>query len=212
MFLVVYETVLATLAVTQMIPSDVLSCGLSEHWQSLWSSHNAEAIKRIQDAHNCCGLNTVKDRAWPFGGNKGAGTCSITYGRGQSCLPGWKRDQQINAGLILLVAVGTFLVKGGVLVLYRGRGPLMQHIRRGYAALTAGESDVEGGTEAQESRHGQGRIEAPYRDEAESDVGIEEVDGERDQRVRAQGDSRDQHGNMILQPSSIRDEDNEWRA
>ncbi|KAI4169592.1 MAG: hypothetical protein LQ343_005612 [Gyalolechia ehrenbergii] len=215
--LVVYDTVIATLAATQIIPSEVMTCGLFQRWQSLWSTHNAEAIKRIQDAHNCCGFKTIKDRAWPFAGNDGADRCSIMYEREQNCLPGWQRDQQINAGLILLVAIGTFLVKanisekGGVLVLYRGRDPLMQRVRRGYAALTAGDNDVEGGHQAQESRRSQGRIEAPYHDEVASDAGTEDVDTERDGQARAQGGSRNQDSNMVLQPSSIQDDDNAWR-
>ncbi|KAL8934320.1 MAG: hypothetical protein Q9216_005969 [Gyalolechia sp. 2 TL-2023] len=210
--LVVYETVIATLAITQMMPSDVTTCGLSQRWQSLWSTHNAEAIKRIQDAHNCCGFKTKKDRAWPFAGDHGADKCSIMYAREQNCLSGWRRDQQINAGLVLLVAIGTFLIKGGVLVLYRGRGPLMQRVRRGYTALTAGENDVEDGIRPQEPRRSQGRIEAPYRDEVASDSGTEDVDSQREGQARAQGSSRDQHGNMIVQPSGIREHENEWRT
>lgn len=88
----------------------------------------------------------------------------------------------------------------------------MRHVRRGYVALTPGENDVEGGNEAQESRHGQGRIEAPYRDEIVSDAGTEEVENQRDGQARAQSGFRGQHGNMVLQPSSIRDDDNEWRS
>ncbi|KAL9025133.1 MAG: hypothetical protein Q9196_005995 [Gyalolechia fulgens] len=209
--LVVYESVLATLAVSQMLPSDALTCELFQRWQSLWSAHDGDAIKRIQDAHNCCGFKTIKDRAWPFAGNKGAETCSIMYEREQNCLPGWRRDRQIHAGLILLVAIGTFLVKASVLILYRGRGPLMQHVRRGYSALTAGENNVEGGNQAQESHRGQGRIEAPYRDEVASDAGTEDVDTERDGQARAQGGSRGQDSNMVVQPSSIREHHNEWR-
>lgn len=109
--LVVYETVIATLAVSQMLPSEALTCQLFERWQSLWSNRDAEAIKRIQDAHNCCGFRYLKDKTWPFAGNHGAETCSIMYGRDRPCLPAWRRDHQINAGLLLLVAVGTFLVK-----------------------------------------------------------------------------------------------------
>ncbi|KAL8831442.1 MAG: hypothetical protein Q9170_005291 [Blastenia crenularia] len=133
------------------------------------------------------------------------------YGRERGCLPTWRRDQQVNAGLLLLVAVGTFLVKGGVLVLYRGRGPLLQHVRRGYAALTNGE-DTEEGHRTHESQPSRGRIEAPYRDEITSDAGTDDAGGTRDEQAQARLDAQRRDSNLVLQPSSIRDPENEWRS
>ncbi|KAL9595760.1 MAG: hypothetical protein Q9219_006258 [cf. Caloplaca sp. 3 TL-2023] len=209
--LVIYESVIATLAITQMLPSDALTCGLSQRWQSLWSTHNADAIKRIQDAHNCCGFRTTKDRSWPMRGNQGADTCRIMYGRERSCLSGWRQDQQIYAGLLLLVAIGTFLVQGGVLVLYRGRRPFMASTRRDYATLAAGENDVEDGNRDRDTRRRQGRIEAAYRDEITSDAGTEEVDTGKDERAQARTSAQRQHSNLVVQPSGIREDGNEWR-
>ncbi|KAL8924200.1 MAG: hypothetical protein Q9208_004164 [Pyrenodesmia sp. 3 TL-2023] len=151
--------------------------------------------------------------AWPFDGDQGAGTCTTMYGRGQSCLGAWRKDQQVFAGLVLLVAVGNFAVKAIVLVLYRGRGPWMQRVRRGYAALTTGEANVEDGSSGDAGHHRtQGRIEAPYRDNnVTSDTGADDRDTLRE-RAQARGNTQQrQDSNMILQPSSMQGQGNEWR-
>ncbi|CZT46564.1 uncharacterized protein RSE6_07010 [Rhynchosporium secalis] len=85
----IYETVIATLALTHMVPPDSLICGLESKWQQFWSAHDIKAgdsIRTIQDALNCCGFNSLKDRSWP-------------------------RAEQINAGLLLLVALTVFIIK-----------------------------------------------------------------------------------------------------
>lgn len=58
--------VLATLLFSYIPSSDARDCLLSTLWQRIFSSHDAQTIRRIQDAFNCCGFNTVRDRAWPF--------------------------------------------------------------------------------------------------------------------------------------------------
>ncbi|KAI4126894.1 MAG: hypothetical protein LQ338_003508, partial [Usnochroma carphineum] len=211
-FLVVYDTVIATLSITQMLPSDVLTCQLSERWLALWEAHDSNAIRRIQDARQCCGFRSTKNMAWPFDGDQGVATCSHTYRRERSCLPAWRRDLQINAGLILLVAVGTFSVKVIVLMLYRDRAPLTQHVRRGYTALTAGEEDVEDSHQGNERPRGQGRIEAPYSDDIPSNAGLEDADTERDGQVQTGSGAQRQDSNGVLQPSNMQGQANEWRS
>ncbi|KAK0112104.1 hypothetical protein ONS96_001363 [Cadophora gregata f. sp. sojae] len=107
-FQLIYETVIATLALTHMIPPSALNCELGSKWQSFWRMKDGIAIRTIQDALNCCGFNTVKDRSWPFGE---ATTCSKTFKRTQSCVVPWRRSEQNMAGLLLLVAVIVFIIK-----------------------------------------------------------------------------------------------------
>lgn len=114
--LTIYETVLATLASTQLIPSEAQTCLLSTKWEHLFSTHNVERIRRIQDTHGCCGFKTLRHMPWPFPDNNGADACRDQYHRTRSCLGGWRRDLQVNAGLVLVVAVGCFLVKVGFLL------------------------------------------------------------------------------------------------
>lgn len=112
MLLAIYETVIATLALTHMIPPNDLSCHLERQWSWLFSNKNADVIRRIQDRHQCCGLHSVRDRAWPFPDRSHtAAACLEAFGRQRSCFGGWRQDEQITGGLMLLVVVAAFLLK-----------------------------------------------------------------------------------------------------
>lgn len=112
MLLVIYDTIVVTLALTHMVPPSDLSCHLERRWTLLFSNKNADVIRRIQDRHQCCGFNSVRDRAWPFpGGGRTAEACQEAFGRERSCFGGWRQDEQITGGLMLLVAVVAFLLK-----------------------------------------------------------------------------------------------------
>lgn len=89
----------------------------------------------------------------------------------------------------------------------------MQQVRRGYAALTTGEDhhNVEDGTGDAEHHRSQGRIEGPYRDDGASDTGAEDTDSTPRGHDQARGGTRREDSNMILQPSSMQGQGNEWR-
>ncbi|KAI9641057.1 hypothetical protein NHQ30_010485 [Ciborinia camelliae] len=111
-FQLVYETIVATLALTYMIPPKSLHCGLEDTWQKLFSSKDERKIRAIQDALNCCGLRSVNDRSWPFRTDAHAsGNCVELTNRSQSCFGTWRQAEQINAGLLLIVAIVIFIVK-----------------------------------------------------------------------------------------------------
>lgn len=110
--LTIYETVIATLALTHMVPPDDLICGLQRQWYRLYSKKDATAIRRIQDAYQCCGLVTPKDHAWPFQDkNNKADACITAFDRHKGCLLDWRQDEQIYAGLLLLVALSAIGLK-----------------------------------------------------------------------------------------------------
>ena len=112
LLLIIYDTVIATLALTQMAPPSSLHCGLANRWSRLFSDKNSDIIRRIQDRYDCCGFNSVLDRAWPFpGGERTARACVEAFGRERSCFGRWRQDEQITGGLLLLVAVVNFLFK-----------------------------------------------------------------------------------------------------
>jgi len=111
-FQLIYETVVATLALTYMIPPESLRCGLDDKWQKMFHDKSVRQIRGIQDSLNCCGYKSVKDRAWPFLPDATApGNCAETTGRSKACFGGWRQAEQINAGLLLLVAIIVFIVK-----------------------------------------------------------------------------------------------------
>ena len=110
--LTIYETAIATLALTYMAPPSELICGLERQWVEMFSSKNSVAIQRIQEQLRCCGFRSVQDRAWPFPDRSHtARACVEAFGRSTPCLGGWRQMQQVTGGLILLVAVVTFLLK-----------------------------------------------------------------------------------------------------
>ncbi|PQE15222.1 tetraspanin Tsp3 protein [Rutstroemia sp. NJR-2017a WRK4] len=114
-FQLIYETVVATLALTHMIPPESLRCGLDDKWQKMYHDKNARQIRGIQDGLNCCGYKSVVDRAWPFlPSAKDPGNCAEITDRSQSCFGVWRQAEQINAGLLLLVAIIVFIVKVSV--------------------------------------------------------------------------------------------------
>lgn len=141
--LVIYDTVIAQLSVTHMIPSSTLTCQLFERWETLFDNRDVDAVRRIQDAHQCCGFRTPRHMAWPWPDNQGADQCRRAYRRNRSCLESWRHDQQINAGLLLLVAVASFSAKVGAFLSFqrfgnRQRGPCAE---RHAKTLTASCSD-----------------------------------------------------------------------
>lgn len=107
-FQLIYETIVATLALTYILPPSTLQCGLETKWTQLFRVKDGVAIRAIQDAFNCCGLNSVRDKSWPF---TQPATCADTFHRSQSCVAEWRKAEQVNASLLLLVALTVFIIK-----------------------------------------------------------------------------------------------------
>lgn len=105
----VISIVLATLFFSNIPPSDVRNCMLSTVWQRLFSNHDAESLRRIQDAFNCCGYNSVRDRAWPFPNHQTARRCEEMYGRTLACgrplRSALQRASGIEFGVVLMSAI-----------------------------------------------------------------------------------------------------------
>lgn len=91
------------------------------------------------------------------------------------------------------------------LFLYRTRAPFTQHVRRGYAALTGGEENVGNGGDREANHSGQARIEARYQDEPNEDT-----DTRDNQERSGHAEAQRRDSNLVLQPSSIREQGNEW--
>ncbi|EMR72675.1 putative tetraspanin tsp3 protein [Eutypa lata UCREL1] len=95
----VLTVILVTLSFEGLLPGPNIRCSLEENWKRLWIAHDGRAIERIQDAFSCCGLNTIKDRAWP------QGQCPQLYGRHDPCAGPWRAAMQRNSGLGFAVAM-----------------------------------------------------------------------------------------------------------
>jgi hypothetical protein len=115
--LFVYETVLATLAGTYLAPVSGLRCGLDERWRDLYKAKNEKAIRRIQDAFNCCGLHSRVDMAYPFPSKERlADACLKMYERKSNCFEAWRGEERGMAGLILAITAGVAVWKVSVLL------------------------------------------------------------------------------------------------
>ncbi|POR32420.1 Uncharacterized protein TPAR_07374 [Tolypocladium paradoxum] len=108
----IVTTVVGTLLFSHMLPSAARRCLLETTWQRLFSAHDANSIRRIQDTFNCCGFNTVRDRPWPFPSQQTSRGCPETYGRDTACAGPWQMTLQRNSGLEfgVVLAVGFFQV------------------------------------------------------------------------------------------------------
>jgi hypothetical protein len=106
--LFIYETALATLAGTYITPASGVRCDLDTRWRKLYQAKNGEAIRRIQDAFQCCGLHSTLDMAFPFPSkDRGADACVKMHdGRKWSCFDEWREEERAVAGVILAVTAG----------------------------------------------------------------------------------------------------------
>lgn len=114
--LLVYETVVVTLAGTHLYPGTSgggWKCGLEAVWQRLYSAHDESPIRVIQDAFECCGLNSVRDRAYPFQNRNGHGAeaCLVRFERTQRCLDPWRAEERKVAVMLLVVPIAVFVWK-----------------------------------------------------------------------------------------------------
>jgi hypothetical protein len=87
---------------------------------SMFRAKDAKNIRAIQDVLECCGFNSVRDRAYPFGQPS---ACAETYGRTQSCAQAWKGAMQTSAGIDfgVVLAVAILQVSLPFLLLCRGK-------------------------------------------------------------------------------------------
>ncbi|RSL94458.1 hypothetical protein CDV31_014313 [Fusarium ambrosium] len=103
-------TILATILFETILPSSTLDCVLETQWMHMFRAHDAGGIQSIQDAYDCCGLNTVRDRAYPFIPGK-AETCTKRYERDTACKGSWRGALQKTSGVDLLVVIVVGLIQ-----------------------------------------------------------------------------------------------------
>ncbi|KAI9684134.1 MAG: hypothetical protein M1829_003404 [Trizodia sp. TS-e1964] len=120
--LLLLETALLSLLATYLPSSKVRTCALSEQWGSLWSApEQRAALRAIQDAFNCCGFRTLRDRPIPHPEHGYTDEeCARMTGRTGSCAAPWGRAESGVAGVGVGVVLGVWVVKIVIAVLVRG--------------------------------------------------------------------------------------------
>lgn len=106
------DAVLVTIASTLLQPN-LLSCELERRWRTLFQQHDADAIRRLEDAMNCCGLRTVLDQPWPFPDSHGATACRDNFGRRRSCEAPWTRREVQVLSIWIVVGMLSLVIKVG---------------------------------------------------------------------------------------------------
>jgi len=99
--------VLLILSLVYAVPSDLQSCASNTHWLRLFEHKDERSVRAIQTHLQCCGYNSMHDRAWPFPSrNTDARTCERTMGYTLACGGMWRHQEVVAA---TLVAVASFL-------------------------------------------------------------------------------------------------------
>ncbi|RYP89380.1 hypothetical protein DL770_004442 [Monosporascus sp. CRB-9-2] len=183
-----------------------VACGLEGTWQRLYSAHDGRAIERIQDAFNCCGYNSVRDRVWPPPPPPPPhqpphqpppqSQCSTLYGRSTPCVGPWRAAMQRDAGLEFVVAAAVGVLQLVQLVLSRRRAARNRGAR-GYRQITHRES----------ADQADGLI-ANDEDGANHTGGEEDDDADRPRRNYG---AIDEGRTPRLEPSHLGEERNHWR-
>ncbi|ERF77112.1 hypothetical protein EPUS_08679 [Endocarpon pusillum Z07020] len=114
------DTVLVTLASTLLQPN-LLSCELEHRWRTMFQHHNANAIRGIQDALECCGLRTPLDQPWPFPDHHGAAACKTNFGRERSCEALWRGKEKQVLAIWIVVGALSLATKAMFVLLQRNR-------------------------------------------------------------------------------------------
>ncbi|KAI1095271.1 hypothetical protein F5B19DRAFT_440776 [Rostrohypoxylon terebratum] len=189
----ILEVVLATLFAQGFVPGKLLECSLEGNWQRLYSAKDDQALQRIQDSFNCCGLRSTRDRDFPR-----THQCLTTYpSRTTSCLEPWLAAEQRTAGLGFAAVVVVGVLQLIHLALFRLRNSGGARARLGYRRLTqsVGADPNEGLLENQI---------------------IDEEDGPAAGRDGTNG-SRREYGtledgaNHRIEPTGLGEESNNWR-
>ncbi|KAH7359932.1 hypothetical protein BKA66DRAFT_426415 [Pyrenochaeta sp. MPI-SDFR-AT-0127] len=106
----IYSTVVITLLGTHAAPPSSLDCGLRVRWQTLFRQKDDEAIRKIQNAFECCGFTNPRDMAWPFPDKThDQHSCENAFHRNNGCMGAWKAEEQKLAGLLIGVVGMVFI-------------------------------------------------------------------------------------------------------
>lgn len=98
---------LAVLSSTYIFPNDILACRTDTRWRELFMAKDGDTIRSIQSRLQCCGFNSMRDRAWPFPSalhGIDAGTCERTSGFSDHCATRWQGQLVLAAGLCVIAS------------------------------------------------------------------------------------------------------------
>jgi hypothetical protein len=101
------DGILIALAGSDLRPR-VQQCLLGDRWAGAFHAKNEGLIRALQEALQCCGLRSSRDRAWPFPDRThAADACVVRYGYDRSCEALWmQRERGVLVGMVAVGVVG----------------------------------------------------------------------------------------------------------
>ncbi|KAF7586997.1 hypothetical protein BBP40_007889, partial [Aspergillus hancockii] len=137
---------LATLALTYLFSPDLFACSLINQWQFYFHNKDSHAIRRIQDRLRCCGLRSVRDRAWPFkDATHGDDACVRQIGYERACIGPWGEEQRSAAWMVVWAAVLVLVVKIASSQLSRGPSWMRRMDGNRFVRISSAEDQAEEG-------------------------------------------------------------------
>lgn len=102
--------VLFTLSCVYFAPNHLRALSLEWKWSELFRAKDETSVQLIQAQLECCGLNNMHDRAWPFPA-KGvdAYECERSQGWDKSCLNIWKENLIVASSLTGISSIAGFI-------------------------------------------------------------------------------------------------------
>ncbi|KAG7140470.1 hypothetical protein HYQ45_002773 [Verticillium longisporum] len=118
----ILTTALATLLLQSATASaPLLDCALASTWQRLFQAKDAPRLRAIQDALDCCGYRSTRDRPWPFPTRDvEPGRCAVRFDRQTACAEPWRNALGRNAALGLAVVFAVAAMQIASLAVARG--------------------------------------------------------------------------------------------
>ena len=103
--------ILFVLSAIYATPNDLQSCAADQQWLRMFENKDASSIRGIQSQLQCCGYNSMHDRAWPFPArNIDARACERTQGYTIACGDSWRYQENLAAILTALASLLNWLV------------------------------------------------------------------------------------------------------
>lgn len=104
--LLTLPVVLITWAGEYIADREITYCKMESRWTQLFRLKDEATIRSIQKYLHCCGLNSLKDRAWPFpSGAVDARACERSLGFSVPCAPAWRKNLLVVASLNMTASV-----------------------------------------------------------------------------------------------------------
>lgn len=102
---------LFVLSLVYALPSTLRSCAADQQWQRMFQNKDVSGIRTIQARLQCCGFNSMHDRAWPFPSrDTDARTCERTLGYIMACGIVWRQEETFAAVLSAIASLLNWLL------------------------------------------------------------------------------------------------------